>query len=239
MTDSIPQLYGETKTITSLDADYIERMFALFNKHFLNTTLESFQKDLSTKNWCILLYSEDDQSLQGFSTLHFYKSDFAGKEIGVIYSGDTIIDKAYWGSPALSQMWIKTAFEVGKNYPKPLYWLLISSGYKTYRFLPLFAKEFYPHYKYTTPPETQKLMHKLASERFGHEYHPDLGIVRFKTGNTPLAEGIGEISARRLRNPHIRFFVDKNPGHANGDELVCLTRLEEESLTKAGKRMLR
>ena len=211
----------------------------LFKKHFLNTSLKNFQKDLFNKNWCVLLYSEDDQRLKGFSTLHFHKSNFDGEEIGVVYSGDTIVDKDYWGSPILSQMWIKTVFEVGKDYPQPLYWLLISSGYRTYRFLPLFSKEFYPHYKNPTPPKMEKLMQQLASERFGDEYHPDLGIIRFKSENTPLAEGIGEISAKRLKNPHIRFFVKKNPGHANGDELVCLTRFDDETLTKAGKRMLR
>jgi hypothetical protein len=221
-----------------LGTDRIDGMFALFKRYYLRTTLEIFQKDLSKKNWCILLYSEADQTLQGFTTLHFFESAHEGHMIGIVYSGDTIIDKAYWGSPTLSQMWIKTVLEVGEDYPKPLYWLLICSGYKTYRFLPLFYKEYYPHYKRPTPSEMQNLMHKLAGDYFGSEYHPNLGIVRFEEGSTPLVEGIGEIDKKRLKNPHIRFFAEVNPGHVDGDELVCLTLIDEDNLTKAGRRML-
>ncbi len=130
-------------------------------------------------------------------------------------------------------------YSVRPVYPKPLYWLLISSGYKTYRFLPLFYKEFYPHYKNPTPPDVQKLIHKLARERFRDEYLPELGIVRFEKGSTPLAEGVGEIGVKRMRNPHIGFFVKKNQRHAQGDELVCLTLIDENNLTSAGQRMLR
>jgi len=209
---SNPELYGESREISSLDAQCIETMFVLFKKYYLLTTLESFQKDLSKKNWCIMLYSEIDNTLQGFTTLHFFEGTYQDQSVGIVYSGDTIIDKAYWGSPTLSRMWIKTVLEVGKDYPKPLYWLLISSGYRTYRFLPLFYKEFYPHYRRATTPEIQKLIHKLAGEYFGSEYHPDLGIVRFEKGSTPLINGIGEISEKRLKNPHIRFFAQKTRG---------------------------
>lgn len=235
---SLPQLHGEARRISSLDATSIDAMFTLFNKYYLNTTIESFQRDLSNKNWCILLYSVMAKTLQGFTTLHFYKSEFEGKTLGVVYSGDTIIDKDYWGSPILPKIWIKTVLKVGKKYPKPLYWLLISSGYRTYRFLPIFYKNYYPNYNNPTPPKIQKLINKLASERFGKEYHPKLGIVRFLYGSTPLVNGIGDVTNKRLKNPHIRFFVKVNPGHISGNELVCLTQIDESNLTKAGSRML-
>ena len=34
------------------------------------------------------------------------------------------------------------------------------------------------------------------------------------------------------------FFVSKNPGHARGDELVCLTEAHPENLTRAGQKLL-
>jgi hypothetical protein len=42
-----------------------------------------------------------------------------------------------------------------------------------------------------------------------------------------------------LRNPHIAFFVAQNPGHAQGDELVCLARIHHDNFSAAGRRMTR
>ena len=40
-------------------------------------------------------------------------------------------------------------------------------------------------------------------------------------------------------DPHIAFFLERNPGFVRGDELVCLTRIDEQNLTPAGRRMAR
>jgi hypothetical protein len=52
-----------------------------------------------------------------------------------------------------------------------------------------------------------------------------------------VGAGLRGIPERRLRDEHVAFFAQRNPGHENGDELVCLTELEYENLTAAGKRM--
>jgi hypothetical protein len=41
------------------------------------------------------------------------------------------------------------------------------------------------------------------------------------------------------KNPHKNFFFKKNPGYIHGDELVCLTEIDEDNFTAAAKRMLR
>ena len=68
-------------------------------------------------------------------------------------------------------------------------------------------------------------------------YDPATGIVRFREGATPLRAGVAEVGEERRRNPHIRFFLERNPGHVRGDELVCLTRLGVDNFTPAGRRM--
>ena len=39
-----------------------------------------------------------------------------------------------------------------ENAPLPLYWLLITKGYRTWRYLPLFAHEYWPNPGCATPP---------------------------------------------------------------------------------------
>ncbi len=232
-------IVSQSIPISQLPKDNILEMYDLFQNYYRLTTFENFTNDLDNKNWVVILKDAEDQHIIGFSTLAFYKSIMDSKPFGVLYSGDTIVAKEYWGTPELPKNWIKTALTVGKNYPEPLYWLLISSGYKTYRFLSVFYKEFYPRCDIVTPKDSQRIMNHLAKDRFGEEYCQTKGIVRFSNGATPLKEGVADIKPNRLQDEHIRFFLEKNPGHINGDELVCLTVIHQNNLTPAGKRLLR
>lgn len=236
MSPSLTNTVVPRADLTSAD---VQSMFDVFRESFEGTTLDIFQRDLCSKNWVILLQDGENGKLQGFSTLALYETTFDGKPLSVVYSGDTIIRPAYWGTPELPRSWIRTVLEKSAGLPQPLYWLLISSGYKTYRFLTVFYKEFYPCHNCPTPPEMQALMDHLATQRFGDEYQPELGVVRFAKGATPLRSGVAEVTDERLHDPHVAFYVARNPGHIQGDELVCLTRVHPDNFTAAGKRVLR
>mgnify|MGYP001595070906 CR=1 FL=1 len=217
----------------------IGEMLDLFHEHFDGATLDLFKRDLSNKDWVILLRDAEHECIQGFSTIALYETAICGQRLSVVYSGDTIIRPSYWGTPELPRAWIKTVLAKSAHMQQPLYWLLISSGYKTYRFLTVFYKEFYPRYDKPTPPEQQAILDHLAAERFGLDYRRDLGIVRFTNGATPLREGVAEVTVERLQDPYITFYVARNPGHAHGDELVCLTQIHTANFTAAGRRMAR
>jgi len=234
-----PSLTSAAIPCADLTQAEVRTMFRIFSENFDGATLDTFERDLRSKNWVILLRDGESGDLEGFSTLALYETSFDGKPLSVVYSGDTIIRPAYWGTPELPRSWIKTVVEKSAGMPQPLYWLLISSGYKTYRFLTVFYREFYPRYDKPTPPEMQALMDYLATQRFGAEYHPELGVVRFAKGATPLRGGVAEVTDERLRDPHVAFYIERNPGHVNGDELVCITRVHPDNFSAAGKRVFR
>ena len=212
-------------------------MYSLLSTHFQGVEQAVFEADLNQKNWVILLEDQASNTLKGFSTLLMYETVFAGETLSVVYSGDTIMDPSAWSSSVLSRAWITSVNQLRSNYSSGrLYWLLISSGYRTYRFLPTFWKEFYPRYDTPTPADAQKLMEFLAHKQFGNWYDKQTGIVRFPHPHI-LREGLKGIPEERLKDPHIQFFETQNPGHLVGDELVCLTEICEENLTPAGRRM--
>lgn len=214
-----------------------DEIYCLLSTCFNGVKRDVFEDDLSEKNWIILLKDNKYEKLLGFSTLLIYNTEFQGETISVVYSGDTIVDPSAWSSSVLSKAWIEAIdllsqeFALGK-----LYWLLICSGYRNYRFLPVFWQDFYPRFDSSTPQEFQKLIDFLATQKFGKNYNPRTGIVRFPHPHQ-LREGLKGIPSERLNDPHIRFFGSRNSGHLNGDELVCLTEISPENLTKAGKRM--
>ncbi len=212
-------------------------MFELLAHHFNGVTRAQFERDLAARNRVILI--QRDGRLVGFSTLLAYTTAFEGKRINVIYSGDTIVAPEAWGTTALPRAWVAAVDELRGTMPEGrCYWLLLTSGFRTYRFLPVFWREFYPRFDHATPSHHQRLLDQLAGEQFGEQFDPASGIVRF---NHPqkLANGLNQIAGGRANDPHIAFFTARNPGHASGDELVCLTELCPANLTAAGRRMNR
>jgi hypothetical protein len=218
-----------------------EVMYCLLCKHFNGVRRDVFNRDLEQKNWVILLeeVEGDIATLQGFSTISIYETEFEGEVLSVVYSGDTIVDPAAWSSSTLARTWVSAVSQLRRQYSKgKLYWLLICSGYRTYRFLPIFCKDFYPRHDLTTPPKTQRLMNFLAIARFGNLYNQDTGVVNFPEPYS-LSDGLNGIPEERLGDRHIQFFGWKNPGHRWGDNLVCLTEVVEHNLTSAGQRIWR
>lgn len=215
-----------------------EAMYALFAGHFEGVTRERFMADLTEKTWALLL--EDEGGLRGFSTLLLYESSPPGEGVcTVVYSGDTIVDPAAWGSTALSRCWIAAVRQLREKHPHGrLWWLLLTSGFRTYRFLPVFWKDFWPRWDAPTPPGAQARLDFLTREKLGDLYLEDEGIIRFPQPQRLRGE-LGEVPEGRLADPHVAFFLEKNPGWREGDELVCLTEIAEENLTTAGRRMWR
>lgn len=219
-----------------LDDSEKEAMLGLLSAHFSGVTRERFESDLAEKNWALLL--EEDGRLRGFSTLLIYETAPPdGEPVTVVYSGDTIVEPGAWGTAALPKSWIAAVRALRERYPRGrLWWLLLTSGFRTYRFLPVFWREFWPHHDATTPPEARELLNFLATGRFGACFSPETGVVRFPEPQV-LREGLDEIPEGRLDDPHVAFFLQKNPGWVRGDELACLTELAEGNLTPAGRRM--
>ena len=220
-----------------LDTRDRDRMFSLLRRHFSGVVRQVFDSDLDEKNWVILVENEEGR-LVGFSTILQYESEYGGETFNVIYSGDTIMDRSAWRSFCLPRAWIKTVREIyRRDQGRRLVWLLITSGYRTYRFLPVFWKQYYPRYDKDTPSDVSGIMHHLARERFGDKYAQDLGIVRFEHPHRLIDELAG-VPEGRLSDPHVAYFNQLNPDHTRGDELVCFAEINDDNLSAAGRRML-
>ncbi len=231
-----PAETSEAVPRSALSGAHRDEMFALLTRYFDGVTRVQFDHDLAEKNWVIRLRRAG--RLVGFSTLLADESSFAGAPITAIYSGDTIVAPEAWGTPALSRAWIATVNRLRAATPeRRCFWLLLTSGFRTYRFLPVFWREFYPRHDAPTPPAHAQLLERLAVARYGAHYDAALGRVRFPQPQR-LRGTLGEVPAGRQSDPHVAFFLGRNPQHMQGDELVCLTEIAEWNLTSAGKRMI-
>jgi hypothetical protein len=225
-------------SVPDLSDEETGEMLELFRSHFSVGDPAAFLVDLGRKQFAIRLLDPGER-LIGFSTITSYTTRLKGKDLGVIYSGDTIIRPEHWGTSVLPRAWLRVVLEMAAGLPKPLYWLLLSSGYKTYRLLPVFFQRFFPRFDEETTREIEALLNHLATELAGTQFHPSDGVIRFQHGASPLRPGVADPAEWRRGDPHTAFFLDRNPGHTNGDELVCLAEICDDNLTRGGRRILR
>jgi hypothetical protein len=236
MTETMPRAINGLLPRDALSLTQRDEMYALLSNHFDGVTREQFERDLAEKNWVVEI--RRDGRLLGFSTLLVCELHVDGSALTAIYSGDTIVAPEAWGSPVLARIWIAAVNYLRAAIPaRPCYWLLLTSGFRTYRFLPVFWREFFPRHATPTPPREQRLLHHLAATRYGAWYDASSGIVRFPRPQR-LRGQLGAVPAGRVVDADIAFFLSRNPGHADGDELACITEIGEHNLTAAGRRML-
>lgn len=231
------ELAGAIVPAGRLTAGQRDEMFALMDRYY-RTSRPVFEADLAEKEQVILLTEPAAGRIRGFSTMLRLDLD----SYSALFSGDTIIHEDFRYTTVLPRFWAELAFGLRDRIKaaepaRPVYWFLITSGYKTYRYLPVFFREFYPRHDRPTPPDMRRIMDTLAQTRYGEQYDAARGVIRLARG-APLREGVADIQPRHLRNPDIAFFDRANPGHVHGEELVCLAPIERENLTRAGRRMV-
>ncbi len=212
-----------------LTEENINEMYALFQKYF-QCAEKSFRDDLNEKQLIILILEQDSQKIIGFSTVLIMEIMVENKKIHIVFSGDTIVDEKMRNDNILIKSFIQLNLKFISKYEK-LYWFLISMGYRTYRILPILFKEFWPRFDKPTPPEIKKIIDVVAQNKFGIYYNPKRGIIKPKAENK-LKPQFAMIPPAGLKNPHIKFFIEKNPGYIQGEELACITELSKKNFNK-------
>jgi hypothetical protein len=236
----------------ALDAVQRSAMHALFVRCYDCVNPDSFERDLNSKN-AVVLVRDENGVLRGFSTQAWFDWQHEGEPVRILFSGDTIMEPGYWGSAELARGWCEVAARLLKTEPaRRLFWLLISKGYRTYLYLPLFFRDFVPSPSSSDPlsspikpclngssiPSLQGLLDEVARHRFGSAYDADKGLVRFPESQGQLTAELALIPEGRRGDPYVRFFLDRNPDFARGVELACMAEVSLENTHGLGRRWL-
>lgn len=220
-----------------IDAGTRNAAFALFRAHYEGADQERFECDLGEKQRVILLRDRGG-ALRGFSTVLHRDVRVGARNATMVFSGDTVIDRSCWGQKRLQSAFAGLLFRLKLRHPdRPLYWFLISKGWRTYLLMANHFPRAVPRWDLPEPPELRAALDALATERFGAEYDAAAGIVRYATPHERVRDGVAPVEGDLLANPHVRFFVERNPGHADGDELACLAQIRMRDLARTAARI--
>lgn len=209
-------------------------LFAIMDKYYNNMDETKFLDDLNEKDKVIILRDAKSGSIKGFSTLMYMHLKILNKPIKAIYSGDTVIEKDSWGTMELVRSFGQCLLDLAReDSPAVKYWFLISKGYKTYFYLPLNFNSFFPCFNKSTPNWEKMVLDGLGQMKFGRRYIPHKGIISHKVRSQSVRRLVADITPDQLKDPHINFFAQCNPGYPKGDQLACIAELNEKNFSDA------
>ncbi|MCW2973642.1 MAG: hypothetical protein JWN72_1915 [Thermoleophilia bacterium] len=201
--------------------------FALFAQHYANADRARFEAGLDDMQVAVVLEDELTGDLRGFSTLHLQaRRDVSGRPCTIIFAGDTVIDRRSLGQGALQREWSRLLMRTKLRRPwRPLHWFLTCRDYRTYLLLVENVRTALPKFTITRPsPALATMLDFVAVDRFGDRFDAAAGVVH-PDPDQPVDRGeqIPVITDELAQaNPHVAFYLDRNPGYLDGDELVCI-----------------
>lgn len=237
----MPKIVSQTKQIAELTASERATMFGLLSLEFLGTRREDFIHDLEEKDAVALLRKESrDGEIVGFSTLMLLELPIDGRKVRAVFSGDTTVLPEFRSSGGIG-------VEVGRYFTKALerfpdheiYYVLISKGWRTYKVLPFFFKNFAPKHDAPTSIHDKAVMDAFGRVKYPEDYDPDQGLIMFSKETQRLIPG--SIDAVPPQDPdlHTQFFLKKNPTYLSGTELVCVGSVQVANFAPPLVRLLR
>ncbi len=204
----------------------LEEMHSIFKKYYRNTEMKTFKNDLDKKNGAFILRKKSTGEIVGFSTLLEMKMNINGKKVCGVFSGDTIVEEEYWGKNPLNSAFVWYYLKKLFTNPfRPVYWFLISKGYKTYLLLTNNFLSYYPCYKKENK-QLEDIMKGYCNYLFPEYFNEKKKILDFGKGSQSLKGGVAEITAEMCsKYPKIAFFNERNPTWDRGTELPCVGKM--------------
>lgn len=218
-----PEVQSRILRVETLSDELKARMFKLFSEYYQDVTYEQFLADLAEKTHIFLF--TDEQSLAGFSTIFRKKLPQVGSGL-FLFSGDTVLRRDYWGSKLLQTAFFRFILESKLISPlQPVYWMLISKGFKTYLMMRRNFAVSFPALGAQTPEKIQNTMDRFYSWKFGQDYLPSEGVIRFKSAKGSVKGDLADPADHAIHDPEVRHFLSLNPGYRDGTELACIAEI--------------
>jgi len=221
------KLVTKTLKLSSLSQSDVKTMFHLMCEYYEDVTWKEYRRDLYKKDAVILLRDRNTQEIKGFSTLLNIRMIINGKKVFGVFSGDTVIDKKYWGQRVLGKAFLKyLVIEKLKRVFRSYWWFLMSKGYKTYLLMANNFGEYYPHFQKPTPLATKQIMNAFYGSAYAEKYDEKTGLIQFSGPSCRLKRNVANVN-RELKqsDPKVDFFVKKNPEWYQGTELACIAKM--------------
>lgn len=177
-------------------------------------------------------------ALLGMASIHIYPATFRGRKLAVISTTHVLIRENWRGRNLIQKLGLRTYLATRlKNPLLPIYWFFDTFSYKGYLLLPRNFSEYWPRHDVPTPEPRAALIDELATQMYGPAWRPARGIA-VRSGQKRLRERAAPLTMGPDTDPNLAFFAHTNPGHAEGDMLICLCPLTASNWLSLARKAL-
>jgi len=231
-------IVSQTRKVAACSEQEKETFYRLLCHEFIGVSWDDFMRDFQEKDAVMILRKEHSAGeIVGWSTLMVLTLEVAGKEVKGVFSGDTAVLPEYRNSTGLGVELSRYFMHAYQQFPqRNVYYILISKGWRTYKILPFFFKEYSPRYDTPTSAGDKAVMDAFGRKKYPHHYQSATGVVTFSPQRV-RPKSIDAVPAKM--DAHTQFFLRSNPGYLDGHELVCIARIAPDNFTNGLKRVLR
>ena len=177
-------------------------------------------------------------ALLGMASIGVWTATFRGRRVEVINTSHVLIRENWRGRNLLQKLGFRTFLETRMRHPlRPIYWFFDTFSYKSYLLLPRNFSQFWPRHDEPTPQLAGALIDQLATGLYGPAWRPAYGIA-VRSGQKRLRPVAAPLVLTADSDANLRFFAAANPGHAEGDVLICLCPLTLANWLSVARRAL-
>jgi hypothetical protein len=170
-----------------------------------------------------LFRSRADGRLVGMAAIRTDAMEFQGERVVAIFTSQALVDERFRGLNLLQRAGVRCYLEACLRWPLARkFWVFDTFSYRSYLLLPRNMRQFWPRHEQPTPAWEAAFMDHFGRVRYGEAWRS--GCVQRSPHKRLLAD-TAPIDGQAQRHPDIAFFGRMNPGHAEGDMLLCLCPL--------------
>lgn len=211
------------RSSTSLSPTELEEIWGL-TERYVDTPREHYEAKLLALPE-VGLWRVRGGELVGLVSLRVHAVRWEGRIRIIIFTSNVVADERFRGRNLVLKTGLRVFAREKLRRPfAPVYWFFDTFSYKSYLVLARNLGEYWPRRDQPTPPGTFAFIDRLAAEQYDSDWNRDTGVVR-RSGHKQLRPDTAPIDAKLQSDPDIAFFETANPGHRDGDMLVCLAPL--------------
>ena len=232
--DVRPTLEISIRPSASLSSSELEEVWTLTSRYVETPRAHYESKLLALPE--VGLWRVRGGELAGLVSLDVYPVVWRGRTRIIIFTSSVVADERFRGRNLVLKTGLRLLLREKSRRPfAPAYWFFDTFSYKSYLIPARNLREFWPRRDQPASPDTAAFIDRLATQRYGADWSREAGVVR-RSGYKQLLPYTAPIDARARSDPDVRFFETVNPGHREGDMLVCLAPLTVGNLFGAIKR---
>ena len=228
-----PALDITIRPSASLDARELEEIWTL-TARYVDTSRPQYERKLLGLPE-VGLWRVRGGELAGLVSLDVYRVRRHGRTRIVIFTSNVVADERFRGRNLVLRTGLKLLLREKLRRPfAKAYWFFDTFSFKSYLIPARNFQEFWPRRDRPTPGDVAAFIDTLATERYGAGWNRETGVVR-RSGDKQLLPDTAPVDEQSRSDPDVRFFEAANPGHREGDMLVCLAPLTVRNLLGALK----